>query len=126
MLSTLTTAGVTTVVGVLGTDGITRSVEALLAKARALELEGISTYIYTGAYELPTRTITGGVRSDLVLIDKVIGVGEIAIADHRSAQAGNAERRVREARVGECWGKPGVVHLHVGRGSRQLSQVLGD
>ena len=55
-LSDLTTAGVTTVVGTLGTDGIARDMNALLAKARGLEEEGITTYIYTGSYRLPLRT----------------------------------------------------------------------
>jgi len=48
-LSALTQAGTTTVVGVLGTDRVTRSPEALLAKARALRDEGMSAYIYTGS-----------------------------------------------------------------------------
>ena len=78
-LSKITTAGVTTVFGLLGTDGITRHVESLLAKARGLENEGISTYIYSGSYEMPTPTITGSVRRDIVLIDKVIGTGEICL-----------------------------------------------
>lgn len=84
-LSHMTTAGVTTAVGVLGTDGVTRSTRELLAKAMALDFEGVSTYIYCGAYQVPTRTITGMPRSDLVLIEKVIGVGEIAISDSRSS-----------------------------------------
>ena len=46
-LSQLTTAGTTTVIGLLGTDGVTRSMENLLAKARGLEEEGISTWIYS-------------------------------------------------------------------------------
>ena len=70
-LSDATTAGVTTVVGCLGTDGTTRHMTALLAKARALEVEGITTFIYTGSYEIPTPTITDNVRNDLILIDKI-------------------------------------------------------
>lgn len=127
MLSELTTAGITTVVGLLGIDGITRSIAEVLAKARALEAEGITSYIYTGSYEIPTRTITGNVRLDLSLIDKVIGVGEIAISDHRSshityeALAGLAA----EARVGGLLaGKAGVVHIHLGEGKRGLSLLF--
>ncbi len=126
-LTQLTKAGITTVVGLLGVDTITRCVESLLAKARALETEGITTYIYTGGYELPTRTITGSVRSDLVLIDKIVGVGEIAIADHRSAQPETRElaRVAAEARVGGLIGdKPGLVHLHLGRGGEGLARVM--
>jgi len=78
-LSSVTKAGVTTLVGCLGTDGTTRHMSSLLAKARGLEQEGISTYIFTGAYEMPTPILTGSVRTDLIIIDKVIGTGEIAI-----------------------------------------------
>ncbi|KHO62102.1 isoaspartyl dipeptidase [Thermoanaerobacter sp. YS13] len=126
-LSDITKGGITTVVGLLGADGITRSMASLLAKARALEQEGITTYIYTGAYELPTRTLTGSVRSDLVLIDKVIGTGEIAISDHRSAQPTieDLTKLAAEARVGGLLGgKPGIVHLHVGDGIRGLSPLF--
>lgn len=127
MLSDLTTAGITTVVGLLGVDGITRNMTGLLAKSRALEHEGITSYIYTGAYQIPTRTITGGVRSDLVLIDKIIGSGEIAISDHRSAQP-TLEMLIElaaEARVGGMLGgKAGIVHLHLGEGKTRLELVF--
>ena len=61
MLSDITTAGVTTVVGCLGTDGTTRTMTNLLAKAKGLEEEGISTYVYTGSYQVPVKTLTGSV-----------------------------------------------------------------
>ena len=48
-LTGLTLNGVTTVVGCIGTDGVARNMEALLAKAHALEEEGVTTYVYTGA-----------------------------------------------------------------------------
>lgn len=127
MLSDIIRAGVTTLVGLLGTDGTTRQVQSLLAKARGLEIEGVTTYIYTGAYEIPTRTITGNVRSDIILIDKVLGSGEIAISDHRSAQPTRQElkRLAAEARVGGILsGKPGMVHLHVGDGKDGLNMVF--
>jgi beta-aspartyl-dipeptidase (metallo-type) len=127
MLSHIVRAGITTVVGCLGTDGTTRHMASLLAKARGLELEGISTYIYTGAYEVPTRTITDNVRNDLILIDKVIGAGEIAISDYRSAQPGKEEimKLAAEARVGGILsGKAGVLHLHVGDGQRKLGMIF--
>lgn len=125
-LSTVTRAGVTTVVGCLGTDGTTRHMESLLAKARGLENEGISTYIYTGSYEVPTPTITGSVRSDIIIIDKVIGAGEIAISDHRSAQplTTDIQKLTAEARVGGMLsGKAGIVNLHVGDGKKGLSML---
>lgn len=118
-LSALTTAGITTAIGLLGTDGITRSMASLLAKARALEIEGISTYIYSGCYEIPTQTITGTVKTDLVFIDKVIGTGELAISDHRSSQPNfdDVKKIAAQARVGGILsGKCGIVHLHMGDG----------
>lgn len=126
-LSQITTAGVTTLVGVLGTDGTTRSMEALLAKAKALETEGLTTYVYTGAYQIPTPTITGSVRDDVLLIDKVIGVGELAISDHRSAQPTTRDvlKLAAEARVGGMLGgKPGLCHLHVGPGPAGLQPIF--
>ncbi len=127
MLTHLTRAGITTAVGLLGTDATTRSIQGLLAKARGLEEEGVTTYIYTGAYEVPTRTLTESARSDLILIDKVIGVGEVAIADHRSAHPSDQEliRLASEARVGGMLsGKAGVLHLHVGDGPHRLSSIF--
>lgn len=125
-LTHLSTAGVTTAVGVLGTDGVTRSTRELLAKANGLDFEGISTYIYCGAYQVPTRTITGTPRSDIVLIDKVIGIGEIAISDSRSSHPNEQEiaELASEAHVGGLLsGKAGVVHFHVGDDESRLDVI---
>ncbi|MGB9814195.1 MAG: beta-aspartyl-peptidase [Thermovenabulum sp.] len=127
MLSDITSAGITTVVGCLGTDGTTRHMSSLLAKAMGLESEGISAYIYTGCYQLPTPTITGSVRDDIILIHKVLGAGEIAISDHRSAQPSKEDikKLASEARVGGMLsGKAGVVHLHVGDGKEKLGMIF--
>lgn len=126
-LSKITRAGVTTVVGCLGTDDVSRRPETLLAKAIQLEEEGISTYIYCGSYQFPMATITGSVRKDIALIPKVIGVGEIAVSDHRSSQPTFDElcHVAAEARVGGLLGgKAGLVHLHMGSGSRGLDPIL--
>ncbi len=126
-LSKITRAGVTTVVGLLGTDDVSRRPEALLAKAMQLEQEGISAYIYSGSYQLPLATITGSLRKDLALIPKVIGVGEVAVSDHRSSQPSYDElcRIAAEARVGGMLGgKAGLVHLHMGAGSRRLDFLI--
>lgn len=123
----IVSSGVTTVIGCLGTDGITRHMESLLAKARGLEAEGIATYIFSGSYHIPPVTITGSVLSDLVLIDKVIGAGEIAISDHRSSQPNFKEvaRLAAECRVGGMLGgKAGVLHLHLGDGPRKLEMLF--
>lgn len=124
MLTDITTGGVTTVVGCLGTDGTTRTMAALLAKARGLEEEGITTYIYTGSYQIPVHTLTDSVMNDLILIDKVIGTGEIAVSDHRSSQPAKEAftRIVADTRVGGILsGKAGIVNIHMGDGKRMLS-----
>lgn len=127
MLSDIVSAGVTTVIGVLGTDGTTRHPESLLAKARGLETEGISAYMLTGSYELPPVSMTGDLRRDMILIDKVIGIGEIALSDHRSSQPGQEElkRIVTQARVGGMLsGKAGAVQFHMGVGKAGLSMLF--
>lgn len=127
-LSSIVKAGVTTVVGCLGTDGTTRHMTSLLAKARGLEDEGITAYIYTGNYHVPTPTITSSVKDDVILIDKVIGAGEIAISDSRSAQPSVHEvaKLAAEARVGGLLSKKaGVTHFHVGIEKERLSFLRG-
>lgn len=125
-LSQLTTAGTTTVVGCLGTDAVSRSMAELIVKAQALEDEGLTTYVYSGAYQVPPQTLFPSLRQDLVLIPKVVGAGEIAISDHRSAQPqiSELEHLAAEARVGGMLGgKAGVVHLHLGEGKRGLEPI---
>lgn len=125
MLSKLIEAGVTTVVGVLGTDGTTRSVENLVAKTKALTEEGITAYCHTGSYAYPSTTITGAVDKDIVFIEEVLGV-KVAISDHRSSSMTNAElaRLASLARVaGMESGKPGIVVVHMGDGKRGLGPI---
>lgn len=116
-LSQLIAGGITTVIGCLGTDGITRSPDAVLMKAKSLRAEGVSAWMYTGSYQVPTPTITGSIARDLALIDEVIGAGEIALSDHRSSWPTTAEliRLAEEARVGGMLGgKAGIVNIHMG------------
>src|SRR5215208_5947207 len=125
-LSRLTTGGVTTAVGLLGTDDTVRSPAELVAKARGLIAEGLSAYCYTGGYHVPPVTVTGSVRQDIVSIDLILGVGELAISDHRSSQPTLDEllRIAGDAHVaGLMTGKAGIVHLHVGDGARGLELV---
>lgn len=125
-LSDMIRAGTTTVVGCLGTDGITRRMENLIAKAKQLKDEGASCYIYTGSYDVPVRTFLADIRSDLLFIDEVIGVGEIAIADHRSSQPTFEEfvRIVADTRVGGMLsGKGGVVNIHMGDDGQMLEYL---
>ena len=125
-LSHYTVGGVTSVVGVLGTDDVTRTTGDLVAAARGLVAEGLSAWCHSGGYHLPPTTLTGTVRGDIAHIDRIIGVGEVAISDHRSSQPTLDEllRLASEAHVGGLMsGKAGVLHLHVGDGARGLSLI---
>ena len=118
--------GITTVAGCIGTDGVARDMTALLAKAHGLENEGITTYAYTGSYQVPVQTLTGSLMKDIMMLDKVIGVGEVAISDHRSSQPSFEEfaRIAADARVaGMLSGKAGIVNVHLGDSPRHIDLI---
>ncbi|MCI8680516.1 MAG: beta-aspartyl-peptidase [Oscillospiraceae bacterium] len=115
-LSAALRAGVTTLVGVLGTDSITRSVEGLVAKTKALTNEGITAYCLTSAYQYPPLTLTGSVMKDIVFVSEILGC-KLAIADHRGSHPTREEivRLVSDIRMAALVsGKPGVLHMHTG------------
>ena len=115
--SELVSCGTTTAVGLLGTDGTARSIKSLYAKVKALEFQGLSTYMYTGYYGLDPVHITGNVQEEMIFIDKVLGC-KIAIADVRSSYPSDIEllRLLREVRVGGMVArKKGILHLHLGK-----------
>lgn len=119
-------AGVTTLVAALGTDSLTRTPALVLGKVREFRAAGVSAYMYTGSYHLPVKTLTGRVESDIMLIPEVLGVGELAISDHRSSAPTHDElaRLVSEARVaGLLAGKSGVSFFHVGDGRGALAPL---
>jgi Dihydroorotase and related cyclic amidohydrolases len=121
VLTDFTMAGITTAVGCLGTDGVTRTMISLLAKAKGLDEEGLNTFIYSGSYRVPVVTVTGEVMKDLLAVDKVIGVGEIALSDHRSSQVTQEEfnKLAADARVrGMLSGKAGILNIHLGDGQK--------
>ncbi len=123
----LIAGGVSTVVGVLGMDGIARNIQGLLTKARSLEIEGINTYIYTGYYGVPVVTLTGRVMTDIAFIDKIIGAGEIAISDYRSSHPSMQQLKELSFEIlsgAMLGGKAGVMHIHVGDGKAGLQPLL--
>ena len=125
-LSVFTTNGITTVVGLLGTDGITRSVENLVAKARALTEEGITAYALTSSYGYPPTTITESVEKDIMMIPPIIGV-KVAVSDHRSSNPTGEEliRLATQARRGGLLsGTAGLVTMHMGSGKAVLDPVF--
>lgn len=129
-ISMMVDGGVTTVVGCLGTDGITRSVDSVLMKVKSIRAKGMSAWMYTGAYQVPPPTITGDVARDIALIDEVIGVGEVAISDHRSSVPTIDElaKLTAHARVaGMIGGKAGIMNMHMGDARdpfRPLHQIV--
>lgn len=115
-MTELVACGTTTVVGLLGTDGSTRSIKTLYAKVKSLEMEGVSAYMYTGYYGLEPIHIMDNVQDEMIFIDKVLGC-KIAISDMRSSYPTEREllRLLRAIRVGGMIGnKKGILHLHLG------------
>jgi beta-aspartyl-dipeptidase (metallo-type) len=117
-------AGITTVVGLLGTDTTTRHMQCLHAKASQFNDEGITALMFTGGFELPLRTLTDNAMDDIVMIDKIIGTGELAISDERYVDPLPHElaKIVTQTMLGgNMGGKAGVTHFHVGDGKQRLS-----
>ncbi len=115
-LSDIVEHGVTTVAGILGLDPVTKPLAALYTKAKALEMDGLTTFIYNGSFEFPPHTLTGSMRSDLLLVDKVIGV-KVTLADARGGHpdADQLARLLSDVYTGgSLGGKAGVVHAHLG------------
>ncbi len=126
-LGAFTAAGVTSVVGLLGTDDLVRTTGELVVRARALMAEGLSAWCYTGGYHVPPVTLTGSIRADIVHIDRVVGVGELAVSDHRSSHPTDQEliRIASEAHVaGLMANKAGVLHLHLGDGKQGMDPLF--
>lgn len=110
-------AGVTSAVGLLGTDGFTRSLESLVAKTKGLKAEGFSAYMLGGSYQMPVKTVTGSVEKDMLMIEEIIGIGEIAISDHRSNYPSLEALKKLFSQVhvaGLLSGKGGVLNIHLG------------
>ena len=113
------------VVGLHGTDGTARNIEALYAKVCALEQEGITARMLTGSFEMPSATLTGSVRRDMIFIDKVIGA-KTAVSDRRSSQPSreDIEKLLAQAYTGGLVsGKRGYTHFHMGVGRRRLDML---
>jgi isoaspartyl dipeptidase IadA len=125
--SNISKAGVTTVVGVLGTDGYSRTMRELLSKTKAINEYGITAYCLTGSYQVPSVTLTGSVGDDIVFIREVLGL-KIAISDHRCSLP-TEEELTRLATICRMSGliakKCGTLHIHVGRAEDGI-EVLFD
>ena len=125
-LGDLINCGTTTVVGLLGTDGSTRSIKTLFSKTQALNQEGITAYMYTGYYGLDKVYLMNSLQQDMIYIDSVIGC-KIAISDIRSSYPSALEllRLLRNVRVGGMLaGKKGILHLHLGALSSKMDLLF--
>ena len=125
-LGDLINCGTTTVVGLLGTDGSTRSIKTLFSKTQALNQEGITAYMYTGYYGLDKVYLMNSLQEDMIYIDCVIGC-KIAISDIRSSYPSALEllRLLRNVRVGGMLsGKKGILHLHFGALSSKMDLLF--
>lgn len=125
-VETFVRAGVTSPIGALGTDSLTRSLDVLYGTTLQLRTQGLDALMYTGAYRVPAPTLTGDIARDLTLLPAVIGVGEVAISDHRSAQptAQELRRLAADARLGGILaGRGGTVMLHLGDGPAGLQPM---
>ncbi|XGC81592.1 amidohydrolase family protein [Bdellovibrio bacteriovorus] len=123
----LVKSGITTVVGCLGSDTITKNMANLLAKVKSLEEVGISAFCYTGGYEVPPRTLTHDIRTDILFVKEIIGLGEVALSDERSRDPDlhDLARVVVDARVaGMLAKKAGLTHFHVGELKNGLKQIF--
>lgn len=125
-ISTNFTHGVTTAVGLLGTDSLTRSVENLYAKTQAFNAEGMTAFMLTGAYWYPSPTITGSVARDLVFLQPVIGV-KLAMADSRGPhlEAKDLAELAANVQVAALVAdKPGIITVHTGIKSEALDLIF--
>ena len=118
--------GITSVLGLLGTDGATRSLKSLYAKVQALNQEGISAYMHTGYYGIDPLHLMKNVQEDLIYIDAVLGC-KIAISDIRSSYPSDREllRLLRQVKVGGMIArKKGVLHVHLGNLSSKMDPLF--
>ncbi|WLR58960.1 hypothetical protein [Guptibacillus hwajinpoensis] len=125
LIGTLVKSGVTTVVGLLGTNDIARNTKSLLAEVKALNEEGMNAYMLTGGYGYPSNTLTGDVREDILFFQEILGL-KLAIEDHRSSYVTKEElkRLASYTRVSSMLtGKKGFVHLHMGSGKNHYNQI---
>jgi beta-aspartyl-dipeptidase (metallo-type) len=120
-------SGITTVIGCLGVDTVTRTMYTLLAHAKYIKESGLTAYIWSGGYPLPPATLTGEMEKDLLLVTEVIGNGEVALADVRGSELTALEIAKQVAinySGGILSGKCGVTHFHIGPGKNKMDVLF--
>jgi len=119
-------SGITTTVGVQGGSVWVRSLEKLYIKTLELEMMGITSYMLTGCFRIPPPTLTGSIRKDLYLIEKVKGI-KTAISDPTTAHHTwrDLAAIASEVRIGAGMAKKGAItHVHVGRNPTRMDVML--
>lgn len=109
-------AGITTVVGVLGADVMTRKLPDLLAKVRELKALGVSAWMYTSNFRYPPVTLTQSVADDVALVSEVLGA-KLAMGDVNGSFPSSQAilemlSQIRQAAV--TVNKQGLLHVHLG------------
>ncbi len=130
-LTDFTTHGITTALAPLGIDPVSRSLEGLLAKGRALTEEGITAFAYTGGFSRPLPTLTGAPWRDAYLIPDIKGV-KLAIGVERAPT--HARRELIDLSRELLWveratGRQQILHVHLGplvEGHKLLVDVVPD
>jgi len=124
-ITDLTKAGITTVVGTLGINCVSFHNRHLLAALNSLEIYGLTAYMYTGSYSLPSVTLMDTVLNDLANIEKVIGVA-LALYDTVSAYPTleTMKQLAHQAWLGSRLGfKAGVLHAHLGEADGNIAEI---
>ncbi len=124
-ISDLALRGITTVVAAPGVDMVSKRMETMLAKAYALQREGLSAYIYVGGFVRPWGSITGSVTDDLYAIPSVLGV-KVALGEHKASRYSDDELIDLAARLYLTSGltqKTAVLHAHLGLRREPAAQL---
>jgi beta-aspartyl-dipeptidase (metallo-type) len=119
-------SGVTTAVGVQGGSIWVRSLEKLYIKTLELEKMGITSYMLTGCFKIPPPTLTGSIRKDVYLIEKVKGI-KTAVSDPTTSHHTwrDLAAIASEVRIGASIAKKGAItHVHVGRNPTRMDVML--
>lgn len=122
----LALAGITTSVATPGMDTLTKNMESVLAKVYALESDGLSAYAFLGGGRRPYQTLTGSIRKDLFVIEKLVGVkvflGESAASRYTNDElidlASELEWSARTT------SKACLLHAHLGETEDPAVQLL--
>lgn len=112
----LALAGITTSVATPGIETLTKNMDAVLAKAYALEQDGLSTYAFLGGFRKPFLTLTGSIRRDLYLIEKLIGI-KVALGDAVASRFSDDELADLAAELewsSRATDKACIMHAHLG------------